>query len=253
MKTGSRVQGTGYRIRALSAATLALLLAGCHSDMWVQPKVHKPYQPSDFFPDGLSARNPVPGTVARGQAKLDTAYYTGIVSGERSPIGIAGGQPVDTGIFRGKYVEQFPFPMTKDDLKKGQRLFNVYCSPCHGVTGRGDGMITQRGLVLRRKPTNYHSDKLRKMPIGHFYDVITHGFGIMFSYASRIQDPGDRWRIVAYIRALQASRNATESDVPPGTNLDESARPPGPPTLGGDREPAADGATPSTSTSGGNP
>lgn len=86
-------------------------------------------------------------------------------------------------------------------------------------------MITQRGLVLRRKPTNYHSDKLRKMPIGHFYDVITNGFGIMFSYASRIQDPADRWRIAAYIRVLQASQNATEADIPAGTNLDAPAAP----------------------------
>jgi mono/diheme cytochrome c family protein len=191
--------------------------------MWVQPKVHKPYQPSDFFADGLSARPPVPGTVARGQAKLDSAYYTGIVSGQRSPIGIGGGQPVDTGIFRGKYVDRLPFPMTRADLDRGQRKFNVYCSPCHGLTGHGDGMITQRGLVLRRRPTNYHTDKLRKMPVGHFYDVITNGFGIMFSYASRIPDPADRWRVVAYIRALQASQNATEADVPAGTNLDAPA------------------------------
>ena len=207
--------------RVLAGTSAALLLAGCHADMWVQPKVHKPNQASDFFPDGLSSRPPVPGTVARGQAKLDPAYYTGIISGSRTPIGIGGGQPVDTGIFRGKFVDKLPFRMTREDIKRGQNQFNVYCSPCHGFSGRGDGMITQRGLVLRRKPTNYHSDKLRKIPVGHFYDVITNGFGIMFSYASRIQDPADRWRIAAYIRVLQASQNATEADVPAGTNLDE--------------------------------
>jgi mono/diheme cytochrome c family protein len=226
MRSGFRVWGLGHRgsaARALGIVTAALVLAGCHADMYIQPKMHKPFQQSDFFADGQSSRPPVPGTVARGQAKLDTAYYTGIISGSRTPIGIGGGQPVDTGIFRGKYVNALPFRMTRDDLKRGQQQFNVYCAPCHGLTGRGDGMITQRGLVLRRKPTNYHSDKLRKIPIGHFYDVITNGFGIMFSYASRIQDPADRWRIAAYIRVLQASQNATEADVPAGTNLDAPA------------------------------
>jgi mono/diheme cytochrome c family protein len=169
------------------------LLAGCHIDMWRQPKV-KPLEQSTFFADGMSARPPVMGTVARGELKEDEARYKGRIGG--------------------KLVDKFPFPITMEDMRRGQERFNIYCSPCHGRLGDGKGMIAQRGLALVRQPASYHTDRLRKIPVGHFYDVITNGFGIMYSYASRVE-PDDRWRIAAYIRALQFSQNAPLSAVPP--------------------------------------
>lgn len=182
------------RLAAILPGTVGLLLlAGCHIDMWRQPKV-KPLEQSNFFADGLSARLPVPGTVARGELKQDEARYKGRVGG--------------------KLVDKFPFPITMEDMRRGQERFNIYCSPCHGRLGDGKGMIAQRGLALVRQPASYHTDRLRKIPVGHFYDVITNGFGIMYSYASRVE-PDDRWRIAAYIRALQYSQNARLSDVPP--------------------------------------
>jgi mono/diheme cytochrome c family protein len=182
-------------LRLAAAMTGLLLLAGCHLDMWTQGKIHKPYQESDFFVDGQSSRPPVPGTVARGHLHLDDALYTGKVNG--------------------KLVKEFPFPITKEALLRGQERFDIFCSPCHGRLGDGKGMIAQRGLALRRAPANYHTDRLRRMPVGHFYDVITNGFGVMYSYASRIPDPKDRWDIVAYIRALQYSQNARPQDLTP--------------------------------------
>jgi mono/diheme cytochrome c family protein len=126
---------------------------------------------------------------------------------------IPGGSPVETGIFRGKYYDTFPFPITRADLERGQQRFNVYCSPCHGVLGNGDGMIARRGFNLRRKPANFHDERLVKIAIGHFFDVMTNGYGIMYSYAERV-DVMDRWRIAAYIRALQLSESQTLQDVP---------------------------------------
>ncbi|HXG25055.1 MAG TPA: cytochrome c [Chthonomonadales bacterium] len=182
------------RLAAIIPGTVGLLLlAGCHIDMWRQPKV-KPLEQSTFFADSLSARLPVPGTVARGELREDAARYKGRVGG--------------------KLVDKFPFPITMEDMRRGQERFNIYCSPCHGRLGDGKGMIAQRGLALVRQPASYHTDRLRKIPVGHFYDVITNGFGIMYSYASRVE-PDDRWRIAAYIRALQYSQNARLSDVPP--------------------------------------
>ena len=184
-------------------ATGLLLLAGCHDDMWIQPKVHKPLRDSDFFVDGRSARMPVTGTLARGE------YYPPQESA------------IHTGFEGKKLTDVFPFELKKADLLRGQELFNIYCSPCHGRLGYGDGMVAQRGFALRRKPGNYHTDRLRKMKVGHFYDVISNGFGAMFSYAARIQDPKDRWRVVGYIRVLQYSQNVKESDLPPDVDKEK--------------------------------
>jgi mono/diheme cytochrome c family protein len=170
-------------------AFVAITLGGCRLDMHVQPK-YKPYAPSSFFDDGRSARQPVPGTVARGQLRIDEHLYTGKVNGV--------------------LVGTFPFPISANDLLRGQQRFNIYCSPCHGYTGGGNGMIVQRGFP---HPPSFHIDRLRQAPVGHFFDVITNGSGAMYSYASRIS-PEDRWRIAAYIRALQLSEHATPSDVP---------------------------------------
>jgi mono/diheme cytochrome c family protein len=155
-----------------------------------QPK-YIPLRPSEFFADGRSERPLIEGTIARGHLNDDTAFYTG--KG-------ADGKPLDT----------FPFPITKEVISHGQERFNVYCSPCHGRLGNGDGMIVRRGF---RGPPSYHTDRLRQIPNGYIYDVITNGFGAMQDYAAQIA-PRDRWAIVAYVRALQLSQNATINDVP---------------------------------------
>jgi mono/diheme cytochrome c family protein len=170
-------------------ALALMLLAGCRLDMHVQPR-YNPYGASSFFDDGRSARQPVPGTVARGQLRIDEQLYTGKVDG--------------------KLVDTFPFPITANDILRGQQRYNIYCSPCHDYTGSGRGMIVQRGFPL---PPSFHIDRLRQAPVGHFYDVMTNGFGAMYSYAARVT-PEDRWRIAAYIRALQLSEHATMADVP---------------------------------------
>ncbi len=157
--------------------------------MHVQPK-YKPLAPTSFFDDGRSERPVVPGTVARGHLQIDEQLYTGKANGA--------------------LAETFPFPITREDLARGRERFNIFCSPCHGRLGDGQGMIVQRGFP---PPPSYHQDRLRQAPVGHFFDVITNGYGRMYSYASRVS-PQDRWRIIAYIRALQLSQHATINDVP---------------------------------------
>ena len=170
-----------------------MLMVGCHTDMWQQPKL-APLDESAFHTNGMSSRPLPSGTVARGHLREDDAFFTGRENG--------------------KYVESFPIKVTKAVILRGQDRFNIYCTPCHGRLGDGNGMISKRGFAVKRPPASYHTDRLRKMPIGHFYDVITNGYGAMFSYASRIQDTKDRWAIVAYVRVLQKSQNATLNDVP---------------------------------------
>lgn len=173
------------------AAGLALLFAsGCRLDMHVQPK-YLPEKPTTFFSDGRSERPEVPGTVAHGHLHTDELMYDGTINGQTANV--------------------FPFPITAKDLERGQQRYNIYCSPCHGYDGSGRGMIVLRGF---QEPPSYHTDRLRNAPVGHFFDVITNGFGNMYSYASRVS-PEDRWRIAAYIRALQLSEHATVADVPP--------------------------------------
>jgi mono/diheme cytochrome c family protein len=174
---------------------LIAALSACRLDMHVQPKVN-PLAKSDFFPDQRGARPLVQGTVARGDLRADTYFYTGKI----------GSDP-------GDYM---PFPVTKEVLERGRERFDIYCSPCHSPLGDGNGFIPSRGFS--RKPPSYHIPRLQKAPLGHFYDVISNGFGIMFDYSSQIS-PRDRWNIVAYIRALQLSQNANKADVPPGQNI----------------------------------
>lgn len=178
--------------RLLSLAGLvsaAGVMGGCRQDMHNQPR-YKPLAASEFFADGRSARPVVEGTVARGHLHIDQARYTGKENGED--------------------VTEFPFPITKADLVRGQERFNIYCSPCHSRIGDGNGMVVRRGF---RQAASYHTDKLMKAPLGHFFDVMTNGFGAMPSYGSRVE-PDDRWRIAAYIRVLQFSENARIEDVP---------------------------------------
>jgi mono/diheme cytochrome c family protein len=178
-------------LRNVIIGLAALSMVGCNTDMWVQPKT-SPLSASEFFSDGSSARPLVPGTIPRGHLREDGAFYTGIENG--------------------KWVDKIPVPITMDLLKRGRDRFSIYCTPCHGQLGDGQGMIAKRGFQLKRPVGNYHSDRLRKMPIGHFYDVITNGYGAMYSYASRIE-PQDRWAVVAYIRVLQLSQHSSVKDL----------------------------------------
>jgi len=177
----------------LAAASL-LLLAGCRADMQNQP-YQRPLVESDFYADRRSARPIIAGTVARGHLDADAYFFTGKI-----------------GSNDGDYM---PFPVTAEVLARGQQRFNIYCSPCHSEIGDGNGMIVQRGY---KRPPSYHIERLRKAPIGYFFDVMTNGFGAMPDYSQQIQ-PADRWAIAAYIRALQLSQHATEADVPAGTQI----------------------------------
>lgn len=172
------------------AALLALFGAGCRQDMHNQPK-YIPLRGSEFFDDGRSARPLVNGAVARGRLREDAALYTGK----------AGGRALDA----------FPFPITREALKRGQERFNIYCTPCHDYLGTGLGMAVRRGF---RRPPSFHTDRLRQLPPGEIFDVITNGFGAMPNYALQIE-PRDRWAVAAYIRVLQYSQNANVADVPP--------------------------------------
>ena len=173
---------------AVLIATMAPTLA-CRLDMHDQPR-YKPLAKSDFFDDQRAARPLVPGTVARGHLQEDPVFDTGKAGTEFTPV--------------------LPMPVTMDLLRRGQLQFQAYCSPCHGRTGRGDGMVVQRGF---KKPPSFHVDRLRQTPVGYFYDVITNGFGAMSDYAAQVP-PRDRWAIVAYVRALQLSQHAPIDDVP---------------------------------------
>jgi mono/diheme cytochrome c family protein len=176
-----------------------LALAGCRQDMHDQPRF-KPLAKSDFYADMRSAREPVEGTVARGQLHDDTYFYTGKI----------GANP-------GDYM---PFAVTPEVLARGQQRFNIFCAPCHSPLGDGNGTVPARGFP--RKPPSYHIERLRKAPLGYFYDVMSNGFGIMPDYASQIP-PRDRWCIVAYIKALQLSQNATLAEVPAGQAVPSAA------------------------------
>jgi mono/diheme cytochrome c family protein len=196
----------------LTAIGLLVMLTACRQDMQNEPR-YKPLAASDFFADQRSARPMVEGTVARGHLRIDEARYTGKIDGED--------------------IDQFPIPIAKADIERGQTRFNVYCTPCHGRLGDGNGMVVLRGF---RQPPSYYSDRLVHAPVGHYFDVISNGFGSMVSYASRIESD-DRWRIVAYIRALQLSESASQSDVPPGQLQTLTVEPP-PRTAGTSGTPA---------------
>lgn len=168
---------------------LPLFAAGCAPNMSDQPK-YNPMTPSDLFADGRSARPSIPGTVPYGSLASDPTFYTGRREGE--------------------VVERMPVAITPDLLRRGRERFEIYCSPCHGRTGDGQGMVVRRGF---RQPPSYFIPRLREAPDGHFFEVITNGFGEMYSYANRVS-AADRWAITAYIRALQLSEAATLEDVP---------------------------------------
>jgi hypothetical protein len=168
-----------------------------------QPK-YLPYRGSEIFADSLSSRNLVEGTVPRGYLREDSELYAGKGAAAAKAANDTSKAPVSND------VNEFPFPITREILDRGQERYNIYCSPCHGVLGDGQGMIANRGL---NGPVNFHQERLRNAPLGHFYDVITNGLGRMQDYSMQIP-PHERWAIVAYIRALQLSQNANVADVP---------------------------------------
>ena len=185
----------GRSVRVVVAST-ALSLAGCRLDMHVQPR-YNPYDPSAFFEDGRSERPPVPGTVARGEI---VGWPGEALSGAEADI---------------RETDAFPFPVTRAVLDRGRERFNIFCAPCHGLGGDGDGVVVQRGF---QRPPSYHIDRLRAAPAGYLFGVITNGLGAMYPYGYRVP-ASDRWAIVAYIRALQLSRNSKISDVPAAERL----------------------------------
>ena len=202
----------------LFGVCVCLALSACtRQDMHDQPK-YKPLRGSTFFEDSLSARPILPGTVARGHLKDDLHLYTGRASQTtaiprglplRKPSGIDAKSPVAS---QGPvFVDTFPFPVTREVLDRGRERFDIFCSVCHGRLGNGEGMVVKRGF---RQPPSFHIDRLKEARVGHFFDVITNGFGAMADYAAQI-NARDRWAIVAYIRALQLSQNVPLGDVPP--------------------------------------
>ena len=183
-------RGRGGTVRRAALLLGTLLLAACQQQMADQPR-YQPLQKSPFFGDERSARPLPPGTVARSEPRVEGPLYTGKVNGA--------------------LVDTLPLPLTLALRERGQERFDICCSPGHGRVGTGDGMIVRRGY---RHPPSYHIDRLRQAPIGHFFDVMTNGFGAMPSYAAQVP-PEDRWAIAAYIRALQLSQQAPLADVPP--------------------------------------
>lgn len=208
---------------------LCSLATGCRRDMQDQPKSIA-YRENTFYKDGTGSRPLVEGTVPRGYLREDRALYLGKKplgqtqtagqpaanpqnpSGPAATTGTATSAP-NSASLSSLYpddVETFPFAITKEDLQRGQERYDIFCSACHGKTGDGDGMVARRGFN-KPAPASYHQDRLRQAPVGHFFDAMTNGWGAMPSFASQVPVE-DRWRIIAYIRALQLSQ------MPPGGN-----------------------------------
>ena len=192
----------GHLVVGLCALAFA---AGCRQDMHNQPK-YRPLRPSALFADGSSARQPVEGTVARGVLNADEALFTGKTDGVA--------------------VKEMPFAITAADLDRGQQRFNIYCTPCHDQSGNGNGMVVQRGY---RKPPSFHIDRMKQADPGYMFDVISNGFGAMPDYKAQI-DVRDRWRIVAYVKALQMAPGAGSADA-----TDSAPTPAAAPPASGDK------------------
>lgn len=180
----------------MAAATTIFLISGlgCRQDMHDEPKF-VPQRGTDFYADGRSVRPQVANTVARNQLHEDTYFYTGFINGKEG--------------------DALPFPVTMKVLERGQERYNVYCTPCHSRVGNGMGMIVDRGYA---HAGDYHTARLETAPLGHFFNVMSNGYGAMPDYSAQIA-PVDRWAIVAYIKALQLSQKATQADVPPGEHV----------------------------------
>ena len=210
----------------LCAVTLGVLLTGAcgiRYDMQDQPR-YRAYKKSDFFSDSRASRDRLDGTVARGQLHENKAFYTGKIDNPdlNAPVATTTDATGNTLVSSfPNAIDEFPVPVTKELIDRGQERFNINCIVCHGPVGNGDGMVVRRGFP---KPPTYHDDRLRNAPVGHFFDVITNGWGKMNSYAYQVP-PADRWAIVAYIRALQVSQNpenALKQQTAAGTNTNSA-------------------------------
>jgi len=197
------------KLGGVTAMAAMLALAGCRQDMHNQPKF-VPQRGTTFFADGRSVRPQVENTVARNQLHADAYFYTGLQGGKEG--------------------DGLPIPLTEATMARGQERYNIYCTPCHSRVGNGVGMIVQRGY---RPAGNFHTDRLRNAPLGHFFSVMTNGYGAMPDYSAQLT-PEDRWAVAAYIRALQLSQNARPGDVASGQHpqdlhaiADHEGMPPG--------------------------
>jgi mono/diheme cytochrome c family protein len=197
---------TGSRsVRMLLLFACLMPFAACRQDMQDQPKM-KPFRATSFFPDGLSSRPPVEGTVPRGFLRSDVEFFTGkkVKTGTSQPTSATAANPFADD------VDVLPIPVTQDVLTTGRQRYDIFCAVCHGLTGYGDGMVVRRGF---RRAASFHDDRLRQAPVGHFFDAITNGWGAMPSYAPQIPVQ-ERWAIVAYIRALQLSQKDVQQAAP---------------------------------------
>jgi len=181
----------------------AFFLSSCRRDMQDQPKAIA-YRENTFFKDGTSSRTPVEGTVPRGYLREDRAFYFGKKPETGKTATLQTGAPANPAAMFPDDVEEFPLSITKEILNRGQERYQIFCSSCHGLTGYGDGIVARRGFN-KPAPASFHQEKLRQAPVGHFFDVITNGWGAMPSHASQIP-VADRWAIIAYVRALQLSQ-----------------------------------------------
>jgi mono/diheme cytochrome c family protein len=194
---GTKAAAKVQRVAATGAAmAVVFVMAGCRQDMHNQPKF-VPQRGTTFFADGRSVRPQVENTVGRDQLHADEYFYTGIAGGKEG--------------------DGLPIPLTTETMERGQERYNVYCTPCHSRVGNGAGMIVQRGY---RPAGNFHTDRLRGAPLGHFFAVITNGYGAMPDYAAQLT-PEDRWAVVAYVRALQLSQAAKPDDVASGGHVQD--------------------------------
>ena len=232
---------------SLRVALIAILFAftgACRMDMQDQPR-HKPYRASGFFDDSLLSRPLNEGTVPRGYLREDTHLYTGRMlrgqgapgassdqttagqqnqtgrgvvgkqagAGQSATAGQTGGANSQTAAaFDPDLATTFPFTVTAEVVQRGRERYDIFCAMCHGATGNGDGLVVRRGY---RRPPSYHDDRLRQAPVGHFYDVITNGWGAMPEYSGQVPVQ-DRWAIIAYIRALQMTHVGAAESAPAG-------------------------------------
>jgi mono/diheme cytochrome c family protein len=237
-----------FRLTCLLLFAFCFLAAGCRYDMQDQPR-YKYYKKSDFFADGRASRDVPEGTVSRGNLREDKAFYTGKrenTGGAQQTAAVetatdASGNTVVTSF--PDAIEEFPLPVTKELLDRGEDRYKIFCMVCHGPVGNGDGMVVRRGFP---QPPTYNDDRLRNAPVGHFYDVITNGWGRMNPYGTKIS-PADRWAIVAYIRALQISQNPSGMNPLPMTTTNTAT--PNANTGGAN---TTTPATPNTTNQGGN-
>jgi len=222
--------GSVRLLRDVCVPLVMLLPVACQQEMASRPS-YKPLDPSDFFPDGRSARPLVSRTIARGHLRLDTHLYTGrrtreprAWAGSAGVVGLAVTNPIGVAaaanIEDTDYVDAFPFPVTRDVLQMGYNRYMIYCVVCHDPVGTGHGKIVERGYT---QPPSYHIERLRQAPVGRLFDVITNGYGSMPDYKEQIP-PRERWAIVAYLRALQLSQHFAEKEMTPALRAERETQ-----------------------------